>query len=376
MNLEDLETPAAILELPKLKANAQRMIDQGEQLGVIRRPHVKTLKSIEAAKIYARDTDRITVSTLLEAEAFAKAGYKDILYGVGIAPNKLDRVAKMIQSGVDLTLMIDNIKAAEIVSAYAEKVKVSMAAMIEVDVDGHRAGIHPDSEELLDVAAALTRDGHARLRGIAAHAGSSYGCKTLDDVADLAEVERVGSVKAATRLREAGYEVPDISVGSTPTALYARNLDGVTELRAGVYATFDLVMAGVGVCDIDDIALSILCSVIGHQEDKGWIIVDAGWMAMSRDRGTQAQKVDQLYGVVCDIHGEVMDDLILKQTNQEQGIIVRKDGKPISAKDYPYGHMFRILPNHACATGGQHNKYLVVDDSTKVVDEWERLNAW
>src|SRR3546814_5431242 len=122
-------------------------------------------------------------------------------------------------------------------------------------------------------------------------------------------------------LRDAGLPCPVVSVGSSPTAHFARNLDGVTEVRAGVYVFFDLVMAGIGVCTLDDIALSVLTTVIGHQHDKGWIIVDAGWMALSRDRGTQSQRVDQGYGVVCDEAGSPLPGLLVTGANQEHGIV-------------------------------------------------------
>src|SRR5690606_16930690 len=113
---------------------------------------------------------------------------------------------------------------------------------------------------------------------------------------------------------------------STPTAHFAENLEGVTEVRAGVYAFFDLVMAGLGVCTLNDIALSVLATVIGHQHDRGWIMVDAGWMAMSRDRGTASQQIDQGYGVVCDLQGKPFGDLIMTQANQEHGILALRPG--------------------------------------------------
>ena len=81
-------------------------------------------------------------------------------------------------------------------------------------------------------------------------------------------------------------------------------LDGVTELRAGVYVFFDLVMCNIGVALPDDLALSVLATVIGHQAEKGWVLIDAGWMAMSRDRGTQAQALDYGYGAICDEQGQ------------------------------------------------------------------------
>ena len=91
-------------------------------------------------------------------------------------------------------------------------------------------------------------------------------------------------------------------------------MQGVTEVRAGVYVFFDLVMHNVGVCTTRDIALSVLTTVIGHQKEKGWAIVDAGWMAMSRDRGTQKQKCDFGYGQVCSEEGDPIAGYILATT--------------------------------------------------------------
>ena len=91
-------------------------------------------------------------------------------------------------------------------------------------------------------------------------------------------------VAMADALKDAGLPCPIVSTGSTPTAFSATDTTGITEIRAGVYLFFDLCQAGIGVCGLDDIALSVLTTVIGHQDDKGWAIVDAGWMALSQDR--------------------------------------------------------------------------------------------
>ncbi len=167
-----------------------------------------------------------------------------------------------------------------------------------------------------------------------------------------------------------------MSVGSTPTAHFARDLTGVTEVRAGVFMFFDLVMAGIGVCDVEDIALSVLATVIGHRHDRGWIIVDAGWMAMSRDRGTARLVVDQGYGVVCDLSGKPIPDLIMIDANQEHGILAERPGAQSSAPKLPVGAMVRIFPNHACATGAQHDRYYVVDQGRTVSAIWPRIYGW
>ncbi len=286
----------------------------------------------------------------------------------------MERAIQLVKKGVDLTLLVDTVEAAEAVSNASKQFDVSLSAMIEIDVDGHRAGLVWDNERLLPIAEALTVSG--RLRGVATHAGGSYNGKSLDDIADIAERERAMTVKASERLREAGYEVPDVSVGSTPTALMARDHTGVTELRAGVYATFDLVMAGLGLCSLDDIAMSVLTSVTGHQLDKGWVLIDAGWMAMSRDRGTASQDIDQGYGLVCDLHGNPLPDYVVSMVNQEHGIITRRDKGPIEKSEFPYASQWRILPNHACATAAQFDHYLVHDADLNQCATWSRVNAW
>ena len=154
-------------------------------------------------------------------------------------------------------------------------------------------------------------------------------------------------------------------------------MDGVTEVRAGVYMFFDLVMAGLGVCSIDDIAVSVLTSVIGHQADRNWIITDAGWMAMSRDRGTASQRVDQGYGVVCDLGGRPIDELIVAQTNQEHGIVADRTRRARSiSQRFPVGTLLRILPNHACATAAQHPQYHVIAGEPVVEAVWPRFSGW
>src|SRR6185503_6270921 len=189
-----------------------------------------------------------------------------------------------------------------------------------------RAGVKPDDEaQLLAVAQALERGG-CSVAGVLAHAGDSYNSASVAGIETIADQERDGAVMAVQALRKRGYAAPVVSIGSTPTATYARNLEGVTEVRAGVFVFFDLVMAGIDVCRQEDIALSVMATVIGRRADKGWILIDAGWMALSRDRGTARQRVDQGYGVVCGLDGRPIADLIVSEANQEHGIVARRGG--------------------------------------------------
>ena len=218
--------------------------------------------------------------------------------------------------------------------------------------------------------------GGASLRGVLLHAGDSYALRDPAALAAAAEAERLAAVTAAETLRAAGLPCPVVSVGSTPTARYAKDLTGVTEVRAGVFMFGDLYQAGVGSVAPADIALSVLATVIGHQRSKGWIITDAGWMALSRDRGTARQAVDQGYGVVCYLAGRPYPDLIVADANQEHGIIAVRRGSAATLPDLPIGARLRVLPNHACATGAQHDRYHVLDRTGRVSAVWPRINGW
>jgi D-serine deaminase-like pyridoxal phosphate-dependent protein len=377
--IHQLETPALLLDREKLARNIERMRSHLRALRVDLRPHVKTAKSIDVVRqALIGQPGGITVSTLKEAEYFFRHGVRDIVYAVGIAPTKLPRIIELIRGGARLTVLLDSVAAADTVAQAAAGANVVIPVLIELDVDGHRAGVEPDSSLLLDVARNLASHGSTELRGVLTHAGDSYQCRSDQALRAMAERERAGAVLAAQRIRDAGLPAPVVSVGSTPTALFAQGLNGITEVRAGVYMFQDLVMHGINVCAIEDIALSVLVSVIGHQRDKGWLVTDGGWMSLSRDRGTSSQPIDQGYGVVRDATGRALDeDLIVVSANQEHGIVARRDARTFDTSRYPIGTLLRVLPNHACATAAQHDRYdVVAGPDLQIVDVWPRINGW
>jgi D-serine deaminase-like pyridoxal phosphate-dependent protein len=341
MQIAEVETPYALVDADIVAANTSRMLDRLNACGVALRPHVKTAKSLEVALLACGgQPGPITVSTLKEAEQFAQHGFTDILYAVAMSPNKLQHAIRMRQSGIDLKVVTDNIDAAIAVASASRVSGVALPTLIEIDCDGHRSGVKPEShDELVAIATALNIDSPL-LTGVMTHAGASYNCRSVAAIEAMAEQERSGIV------------------------------------RAGVYVFFDLVMAGLSVCNTSDIALSVVATVIGHQADRGWIITDAGWMAMSRDRGTAKQTVDQGYGVVCDVNGLPLDDLIVSDANQEHGIISRRDGGLVDPKLFPIGTILRILPNHACATAAQFDDYKIVRRSPTIDSVWPRFRGW
>lgn len=335
--LATLTTPCLVLDEEKMMQNIDRLAAHTARLGVTLRPHLKTAKSVEVARrLLTGGNGPATVSTLAEAEAFAAAGVRDILYAVGIAPQKLDRVLALRRAGCDLSVILDSVEQAQAVAAASRAAGQPIPALLEIDSDGHRGGLRPDDPALV-AAGHILQNGGAELRGVMTHAGESYGVTGNEAHAVFAEMERAAATAAAGALRAANLPCPVVSVGSTPTAHAARDLTGVTEIRAGVYVFFDLVMAGIGVCRPEEIALSVLTTVIGHQTSRGWVMIDAGWMALSRDRGTASQAVDQGYGIVCDEAGRILSDLIVTQTNQEHGIVSRRPGSSATMPSLPFG---------------------------------------
>lgn len=276
--LQQTETPFLLIDEARYQRNVDRLFKRVEGLGSSVRPHLKTLRSPEAARYLLRTNDSpATVSTLAEAEGFAKAGYTNLLYAVGIAPHKLARVASLINQGINIHILLDSPEQALAVSEFAHRHNVTFSVFIEVDCDGHRGGLPPRSNALTELATLVEGNG-AVLTGLMAHAGESYSCRTEEQIRQAARNECEAIRTAAERVRALGIACPILSVGATPTAHFAEELEGIAEVRAGVFTCFDLVMKNVGVCSTDDIAISVVASVIGHNREKtGCLLMLAGW---------------------------------------------------------------------------------------------------
>lgn len=372
---DNARTPCLLLDVERMTRNLGVIGKRLAALGVPLRPHVKTCKSVEIARrMLGPASPGIAVSTLAEAEHFFEHGFADLLYAVGIAPGKLPAAARLAARGARLTIALDRPETARIVADESRRLGHRFDVVLEIDADGARAGVAPDDDALPRAADILASSG-CRVLGVMTHMGGSYACRDRDCIVRAAERERCAAVTAAARLREAGFEAPMVGVGSTPTARFAAGLDGVTEVRAGVHVFMDLVMAGLGVCRVDDIAISVLTEVIGYRADPGEWLIDAGWMALSRDRGTADQAVDQGYGLVCDADGRPLDDVVVRATSQEHGIVARRDGRPLPRDAFGIGQRLRILPNHACATAAQFDGYLPVAGADADA-WWPRMRGW
>ncbi len=371
MKLSDLPTPCLVLDRQVLARNIDRMAQAVGRLGVALRPHMKTAKSIDVARMVlanqAAPCTGITVSTLAEAEYFSAHGITDILYAVGITPQKLDQVAKLNEAGADVKIITDDLDVARAIAAHPGRLR----ALIEIDCGEMRGGISADAPELEAIGAALG----PRLLGIMTHAGHSYSGRSIPEMADLAEAERNAALTAVRRLRAAGLECPVVSVGSSPTALHARALGGVTETRPGVYMFGDLFQAEIATVEPEGIAVTVLASVIGRRPAENRIVIDAGGMALSKDRATESAPHDFKFGLVLDLHGRrTLGHSLVARANQEHGVVDLDPAAGIAP--FRIGERVRVAPNHTCMTSAAHDRYHVVDGSDEVVAVWPRISGW
>ncbi len=374
-----LNTPRLILDADRLERNAARMRARCDALGVTLRPHLKTAKSADVARIAANgEQGPITVSTLAEAEYFAAAGWRDILYTTAIAPAKLARVHHIQREyGARLLLVVDDREAAAAMGEAAAVLGAQFGVLIEVDCGEHRSGTDPASEELVAIAGVIAACApHLELMGVMSHAGHSYAFDDPEPIRALAEVERHAAVASAELLRTRGYPCLIVSVGSTPTVVFAEHLQGVTEVRAGIYLFCDLSQLSRGVCTSDDIAVSVLATVIGHQRRGASpsLILDAGALALSKDVGANRFMPTAGYGLVCDAATlEPLGSLAVVTVHQEHG------GVPVPDESWfdrlPIGSVVRILPNHACLTCAAYASYDVLRGG-ELTEEWQRTGGW
>ena len=373
--LEELETPRLLLDADRLARNCAAMRERCRQLGVQLRPHLKTAKSLEVARVaLAGEASAITVSTLHEAEYFARNGYRDILCASGIVPGKLAHAARIQRdTGCDLILVTDALAVVEAAAQFAQANKV-LSFLIEIDCGEHRSGQLPDAPELTAIARAIEAAPQLRLRGVMAHAGHSYGADAPSGVIAIAAAERDAAVGAAARIRAAGMPCEIVSIGSTPTVLMADHLEGVTEARAGIYMFWDLAQLSRKVCREEDLAVSVLTSVIGHTRHANTLILDAGALALSKDVGANRLLPDAGYGYLCDPHSmQRLGPLAVNTVHQEHGTVLVED--PRWFDRLPVGSLVRVLPNHACITCAAYPSYEVLRGG-EVVERWARVNGW
>ena len=375
MQLQELPTPSALVDLGRLEANTARMAASVQSLGAQLRPHVKTHKTVEAARFQVRGHfGGITVSTLAEARWFAAAGFKDITYAVPVSIRRLEEAIELSRGIEVFSLLLDHEATFAAMEAAARAQGVTLRAFLKVDCGYHRAGVDPASEESVALALQMDSSPHVDFAGILTHAGHSYHCRTPEEILDVAESERNVMVRFADKLRQAGAPPEVVSVGATPTMSLAVSLEGVTEARPGNYVFYDRFQTGIGACRAEDVAFSVLVTVLGQYPERNELLVDAGALALSKDEGPSHLDPACGFGTVLSADGrESFPSLVVESLSQEHGKL--RGREPLDFDAFAVGTRLRIVPNHSCLAAALFDHYNVLRGE-EVVDLWRPVRGW
>jgi D-serine deaminase-like pyridoxal phosphate-dependent protein len=369
MKIEELKTPAFLVDLPKLKTNIRNMKERARLHGVCLRPHVKTHKTAEIARMQTpQEASGITVSTLAEARFFQNAGFDNITYAFPITPNKMAEAAELTGRMKQFHLLLDQRETARALENYGRDNNVCFSVFLKIDCGYHRAGVDPSKLGSVQLAEKMQASKHIQFKGILTHAGHSYHCRNREEIIGIAKQERDVMVKFAGRLKQHGIVCEIVSVGSTPTAVHTPGWQGVSEIRPGNYAFFDKFQTDIGSCGLEETAAAVLTTVVAHYPQHNQMLIDAGALALSKDPGAVHLDDEIVYGAI-----PGYPHLKLFSISQEHGLITSEAA--IACDDFPVGSLLQIIPNHSCLTAALFPKYHVVEGN-RVVDEWRPMRGW
>jgi len=354
----DVETPALLLDYDVMERNLKRMADRARRLGVALRPHIKTHKCLELGRRQLEHgAEGVTVSTLFEAKAFARGGFTDLTWAFPLDPTHVAHVQRIGRDGVTLRVILDDLATAQALAGSG------LHVWLKVDCGYHRAGVDPSSRYALDVARELGAERGLSFDGLLSHSGHAYRTRNKEEASHVAEQERQVMVWFAELLRKDGIAVRGISVGSTPAMAAAKSLTGVTEARPGNYIFYDRTMVLIGCCEPQDVAVSVLATVVSHQPGASHFVVDAGALSLSKDLGPAHLGLETAFG---EVKGH--PELTVASVSQEHGLIRAATPAAIDGK-FKVGQQVEIIPNHSCLTEAHFDEYAVIEGG-RVMDRW------
>ena len=362
-SLAEIETPAVIVDHARLLRNIQWAQELAATHGVQIRPHVKTHKCVEIAQLQlARGAVGLTTSKAEEALVFIENRIHSITVAYPLVDQrKLDPLLGAAKrAGTDLRLVVDSSLGVQRLSESAERLGTQVAVFIEIDIGLQRCGVAADGPRLLELAQAIHRAGKLRLIGLLSHAGHAYGAATAAEVKSIAADECEIMNQARTRLESAGFDIREVSIGSTPTVLASETYDGITEIRPGNYVFMDRTPLRLGLVKPEQVALTVLTTVVS--KNARFLIIDVGSKVLSSDRGAHATDAFGGYGIAFPLDQEIgaSSDLNIVKLSEEHGFVERADS------DIAIGAKLRIVPNHACPVVNLADELTIVADGTEI----------
>jgi D-serine deaminase-like pyridoxal phosphate-dependent protein len=359
MRIEDLRTPAVLVDVNRLRANIARMQAMANANGRRLRPHAKTHKSPLIARWQIEaGAAGICCAKLGEAEVFAGHGIEDIRLPYPIHPSNADRVVQLMDR-VRLSIIIDLDETARKWSAAMARAGRTLDVLVKVDVGFHRCGIDPQRADAADFVAEVGRLTGLRLKGLLSHAGHCYLAGSRDEIARIAAEEARLLLELAAAAQQRGAAIEEISVGATPTAEFSAEIQGLTEMRPGNYVYFDRTAVSLGAAVLDDCALTVLATVVTKHKDR--VIFDSGSKTLSSDGPRGGSRG---YGAVftsVEQADAVDEGLVIERLSEEHATVRVLNGTRLQV-----GDRVRILPNHSCVVSNLVDEIALVDGSTVV----------
>jgi D-serine deaminase-like pyridoxal phosphate-dependent protein len=337
------DTPAVLVDDPRLSANVARMAALAATAGVRLRPHAKTHKSLALAR---RQMDAgatgLTVAKTAEAELFLAGGIRSVTIAHPlVSPEKIDRALRAAsKNGAEVRFIADSESGIDALAGSARAAGRTVPVYLKVDVGLHRCGVDPDSEAALLLARRIAANGALRFAGLLSHAGHAYRLPDGSGLRDIAARERAAMMDLTARLRAAGVDVAEVSVGCTPTVIRNDGFDGITEIRPGNYVYMDRIQVGLGVATLAEVALWVVATVVSVNDR--FAIVDAGSKVLSSDRGPHGATSVDGYGLAWRIDRDT-PPMTVASVSEEHGFVEHRGAAP------SIGTRVAILPNHACS---------------------------
>ncbi|HVC99566.1 MAG TPA: alanine racemase [Candidatus Dormibacteraeota bacterium] len=352
--VDGLETPVAVRDDAAMERNLARMAAVAERAGVRLRPHAKTHKS---AAVGRRQLDHgavgLTVATLQEAEVFADSGVADLVIAHPPAGRaKLNRLTHLAARVRRLAVALDDVEL-------AVQVPRSVEILWEVDTGLHRVGTPVGEATLEAVRRLVAAVGQDRFRGLLTHGGHAYRAADQAQRRAAAAEESQGLVATAALIRGAGIAVAEVSVGSTPTAGFAPEFSGVSEIRPGTYVYGDANQVTLGSQALEDCALAVVATVVSTPAADRCVL-DCGSKSLSADRIVAG----------LDGFGLVLGHpaLGVARLSEEHAVLTAPDGTGLRV-----GDRVAVVPAHACTTVNLHPYLLAFDESGR--SRWEAVEA-
>jgi len=333
MHYLELDTPALLVDLDRLENNIFRMAEFAKSRGVYLRPHTKTHKCAEIAKMQlAAGAMGITCAKLGEAEIMAAAGLDDILIANEIIGEQKWRRLIELSRKVKLCVAVDSLLGAKSLATALDSAGQTLDVVIEINCGQNRSGVLP-GEAALHLAKKIVSLKPFRLCGLMTHGGHVYNESTEASIQQIGFHEGQVMVETADLIRKNGIPIETVSVGSTPAVKYCGEIAGVTEIRPGTYVLYDLTQVNLFACKLEDCALAVLATVTSRPAPNR-AIVDAGKKALTSDPLGRSGGSGG-YGWI------IEKSATINRLSEEHGVI-ESDAK------FEIGEKVRIIPNHAC----------------------------